>query len=393
MEKSSGNVFTRLAGFLRNIHFFEACVNIAWSFAIVSMSFFMDYEALNIDVPDAVAISCIAIIIVAGFILWVRLRRNEGISSAIWAYQIFYYIIPVIVNIVKLIFMDDLYSYGGFMPGFEALGNFIMCIALIVIAAIGCVIFNVVRLIKRKRADAGKETGSKALRVIVDILNVVSVLAIVILVLFLAIGWCVEGIKKEAYKAELSRNEKYRAEVLTSLIESDIYEKAVWKGVNEDGTIDRGRESDSNAVSSGIGSDKAADNDNTALFDEAENELCWEAYTYSLFVEALARNQDISAEDGTGVGISEITPEVYQEGARNYTEFTKTYVPERGVEMADQDIIYDSESKTVSVSSELYCVDEKDNSTVHACMVVVFDKEWKVVEIRCQEEPLKQYVP
>ena len=93
------------------------------------------------------------------------------------------------------------------------------------------------------------------------------------------------------------------------------------------------------------------------------------------------------------MGISTVTPEVYEEGARNYTEFTKNYVPEREVEMSDQDIVYDSDNKTVSVSSRLYCVDEKNNSIVNACMVVVYDKDWKVVEVRCQEEALKQYRP
>ena len=48
-------------------------------------------------------------------------------------------------------------------------------------------------VIRLKRSEAGKETANKKLSVIVDILNVVSVLAIVILVLGFAIGWCVEG--------------------------------------------------------------------------------------------------------------------------------------------------------------------------------------------------------
>lgn len=387
MEKDSGNAWTRLVHFLRKIRLFEACVNIVWSFVVVAMSFFLEYQNLNIHVPDAVALTCIAIITIVGLAFWVRLRNNEQVPSAIRAYQIFYYIIPIVVNIIKLILIDRLYSYGGFMPGLEELGNFVMCIALAVIAVIGCVIFNAVRRKRRKKyenensekTDAG--SGAKITRTIVDFLNMLLFAIIVFSLLGLGITWCVENVKKSIYKAELARNEEYRKEVLTSLIESDTYEKAVWKGVNEDGTIDRGEDSDVVGVES------------PALFDEAENELCWEAYTYSLFVEAWAKGQDISDEDVAGVGISTLTPEVCRHAVDNYIDFTKQYIPERGVEMADQDIVYDSDNRTVSVSSELYCVDENNNCMVHACMVVVFDKEWKVIEIRCQDEALRHYVP
>lgn len=381
MEKSSGNVWKRLVHFLRKIRLFEAFVNIAWSFSIVAMSFFLDYQNLNIHVPDAVALTCIAIITIVGFILWIRLRKNEHAPAVIQVYRTFYYIIPIVVNIIKIILIDSLYSYGGFMPGLEELGNFVMCIALTVIAIIGCIIFNVVRRKKRKRFEKKrKEDCDTDNYKIIDCLNVILFAVLILALLGLGITWCVENIKKSAYKAELARNEEYRKEVLTSLIESDIYEKAVWNGVNEDGTIDRGEDTDVSA-------------DSPALFDEAENELCWEAYTYSLFVEALAKDRDISEEDVASVGISTIAPEVCRQGVDNYTEFTKQYIPERGVEMVDQDIVYDSGNRIVSVSSELYCEDEKNNCMVHACMVVVFDKEWKVIEIRCQDEALKQYVP
>ena len=58
--------------------------------------------------------------------------------------------------------------------------------------------------------------------------------------------------------------------------------------------------------------------------------------------------------------------------------------------MEGQNIVYDADKKTVSVSSGLQCIDQSQNCTVDACMVVVFDKNWKVTDIYCQDRELEQ---
>lgn len=378
MQETSPNLWVKFVRFLRKMHFFEAWVNIAWSIAIVAMSVFVDYNLLNIHISDQVCIFYVVVLTIVGFFIWRNVRKNEDSSAAIWSYQIYYYFIPAIVNIIRLIFMDELYSFGGFMPGLESLGLFVVSIGYIVIIAIGCIIFNVVRIRRRKRTEFGNEknSGRRTSGIVVDILNVVLFLAIVLLIVGLLISWCVETVKRAKYKTELSINDKYREEVLTALTESDLYERAVWKDVNSDSTSN--------------GNNESSDNE---LFEEAEGELCWEAYTYSLFVEALAKDPEIQPQIGESVGVSSITSEVYEQGRQNYIEFTKRYTPERGVEMSDQEILYDAAAQTVSVSSQLYCVDEENNCTTRACMVVVFDKDWNVTEIRCQDESLIQYTP
>lgn len=377
-QDKSPNLWVALVRFLREKHFFEAWVNIAWSMAIVAMSVFVDYNLLNIHISDRVCFFNVVILTIIGFIIWRNIRNNEDGTVAIWSYQIFYYFIPAIVNIIRLIFMDALYSFGGFMPGMESLGLFVVSIGYIVIIAVGCIIFNIVRIRRRKKTESGNEknNGSRVSRIVVDILNVALFLIIVLLIVGLLISWGAETVKRVKYKTELSINDKYREEVLTSLTESALYERAVWRGVNGDSTSNGNNESSYNK-----------------LFEEAEGELCWEAYTYSLFVEALANDPEIQPQIGESVGVSSITPDVYEQGRQNYIEFTKRYTPERGVEMSDQKILYDAATQTVSVSSQLYCVDEENNCTIHACMVVVFDKDWNVKEIRCQDNSLIQYTP
>ena len=276
MEKKSENIFLKLVYFLHRIQFFGTCLHIAWSVVIVGGALFMDYQYFILDLPFAL-----------GVFLWFRLLKNPQEASAVWFYQAFYYFVPVIFCVIKLIFSDSLFDFSGDMfAGLEALGLFIAGLMVCGICVIGCVCFHVVRLVKKRRKTRFAKTGRKeepsvgedeqegstayddntdkvyALspwHIVLDVLNVLLFSAIILFVVIYLISFGVEEGKKAAYRIELSQNDAYRTQVLVDLIESDVYQNAVWgSGVREDGTVE---------------------NHNEALFDEAEHEICWEAYT------------------------------------------------------------------------------------------------------------------
>ena len=372
------SVLGRLIIFLRKISLFGTCIHIAWSLLVTAGTLFIYFNYLNVDLPVVIAYVGAAAFIVAGVVIWFKYRNDKQSSSIALIYQIFYYYFPIAVSIIKLIFFDSLYSFGGMFPGLDALGLFVYYIAVIVVCVIGCVCFNVVRIIRKKRTAAGREaeesvTGRFFVG-LVDVINVLIVVSVLVCAVGFGISYGVEETKKAMHRQDIAKDDEYRTQVLRELIESDVYEKAVWKGINDDGTIER---SDSDI----------------SLFDEAEEELVFEAYTYMLYVETLAKDSSFKADDCQSIGVSSVTKEVLENGRDDYIAFTKRYVPERGVEKTDEGFHYDRKTQTVSVSAELYCVDIQDNSTVHCCMVVVFDTKWKVIEIRCQETPLKRYVP
>jgi heme exporter protein D len=271
-------------------------------------------------------------------------------------------------------------------PGLTALGSYVFYIVIAVTCMVGCIIFNIVRIVKKRRGERAvkpeeernvepdEAQNTKPIKLkITDFLNLAIVAAAIILLSYFIVSFGIYEIHNQMNQHVISQNDDYRTQVLTELIESEEYEKAMWRGVNEDGTIER----------------ENGEQD-VPLFDEAEYELCWEAYTYSLFVETMAKDESIKASDCKNVGVSKIFAEVLEQGKNDYISFTKRYVPEGGVAMEGQNIVYDADKKTVSVSSGLQCIDQSENCTVDACMVVVFDKNWKVTDIYCQDRELEQ---
>ena len=246
---------------------------------------------------------------------------------------------------------------------------------------IGTVIFHIVRIVRKRKfppGDADEEPEKSSVwHKIIDFLNAALFIAIIVFLIGAALSYGIEEVKKYAYRRELSKNEEYRTSVLTELVASERYKNA---GLNT---------SDEN-VSADSGDDAG---DMNSQFEKAEYEICWEAYTYAMYVELLAKDASLKFDDAGNVGFSTITSEVLECGRDDYITFTKRYIPERGVEMLNQDIVYNEKEENVSVSSELYCVNEEENCTVNAWVVVVFDKNWQVCDIHCQKEELVQYVP
>ena len=385
--QKSGSLIHILIAFLRKIALFGTCIHILWSVFIVGMSVFLDYNRLPFYVHSIVPVIGYIMLAAAGAVIWFKLNNNRRDKWILLTYQIFYYLIPIVVSVLKIIFFDNLYTFeGGMFPGLTALGSYVFYIVIAVTCMVGCIIFNIVRIVKKRRGERavkpeeernvepGEAQNTKPIKLkITDFLNLAIVGAAIMVLLYLIVSFVIYESRNQMNQHVISQNDDYRTYVLTELIESEEYEKAMWRGVNEDGTIER----------------KNGEQE-VPLFDEAEYELCWEAYTYSLFVEAMAKDESIKASDCKNVGVSKISTEVLEQGKNDYISFTKRYVPEGGVTMEGQNIVYDADKKTVSVSSGLQCIDQSENCTVDACMVVVFDKNWKVTDIYCQDRELEQ---
>lgn len=353
MNNTKEGFLKNLIMLLRKISLFGTCVNAAWCVIVIALAYFLDCNRMILfPLSDRAGIIGCVVVVVVGLFLWFRLRNNRADKTTIIIYQAYFYWIPFGISIIKIFFFDNLFVYeGGMFPGLDALGAFIGFIYSAVLSAIGCIFFNVVRIIRKKRIAAGKE--DTWLVKLNDFINVVLVVVVLVLAIGFSISYGVESVKKHNHKQQLARNEAYRNHVLSSLKESDLFSKA--------------------------------------MYDTPEEQLYWEAYTYSLVVEMMVQDGEDYSDDVNGVGVSTITKEVLNQGKENYISFTKRYIPTRHVEMSHQVIECDEKTQTVSVSSELYCEDIETNSTVSACMVVVFDKDWKVIEIRCQDHALKQY--
>ena len=385
--QKSGSLIHILIAFLRKIALFGTCIHILWSVFIVGMSVFLDYNRLPFYVHSIVPVIGYIMLAAAGAVIWFKLNNNRRDKGILLTYQIFYYLIPIVVSVFKIIFFDNLYTFeGGMFPGLTALGSYVFYIVIAVTGMVGCIIFNIVRIVKKRRGERAVKPeeernvepdevqNTKPIKLkITDFLNLAIVGAAIMVLLYLIVSFVIYESRNQMNQHVISQNDDYRTQVLTELIESEEYEKAMWRGVNEDGTIER----------------KNGEQD-VPLFDEAEYELCWEAYTYSLFVEVMAKDESIKASDCKNVGVSKISAEVLEQGKNDYISFTKRYVPEDGVAMEGQNIVYDADKKTVSVSSGLQCIDQSQNCTVDACMVVVFDKNWKVTDIYCQDRELEQ---
>lgn len=287
--------------FLRKISLFGSCINIIWCVFVIGFAFFYDSNRMVIfPISKNEGLIGCGILVLIGLILWYRLINNKQDKLAIILYQAFYYWIPFVISIIKVIFFDDLYIYeGGMFPGLEALGGYLCFIFTAAFSVTGCIVFNIVRVIVAKK----NAKGLKKNNVLAKIYDVINVLLVIIAVL-LIVGFGIE-----------------------------------------------------------------------------------------FGVEMISENNEMPYEGDESIGVTEISEEVLKKGSENYTNFLKQYKPIRGVEMSNQDFLFDEKTQTVSVSSELYCEDEENNSIIDACMVVVFDKEWRVVDIFCQTEALNQYVP
>ena len=195
--------------FLRKISLFGTCINIIWCVFVIGFAFFYDSNRMVMfPISQNEVLIGYGILVLIGLILWYRLIYNKQDKLAIILYQTFYYWIPFVISIIKVIFFDDLYIYkGGMFPGLEALGGYFCFIFTAAFSVIGCIVFNIVRVIVAKKNAKGLKKNNVLVK-IYDVINVFLVIIAVLLVVGFGIEFGVEAVKKHNYKIELSENDE-----------------------------------------------------------------------------------------------------------------------------------------------------------------------------------------
>ena len=346
------NRMKKLTAFLKKTHFFATCIHLLWSLTIVAFSIFGGYHDLNFYIPDILVGICVILIGMTGIFIWYRLFTSEQKKSAIILYQIFYYAIPIAFSIGKVIFCGSLYHFGGFMPGLDELGFVVTALLTGIAAILGCIIFWIVFWVKKRRRCKALPQNTVLREKLCNAANILSFFAIVIALAAFAVSYGSEEFLIFIRRQEAAKNEAYLEEVLSS-----------------------------------IPAMQGAGNSNELLLDEA--------LTYMKTTEYLALNEGtaLTGRDLSIGSFSHIQKEVLEAGRADYLEFAARYQIPRGVEMLNQEILGNARDETVSVSSELYMIDPRDQTDIHGCMIVTFDREWNVIRINCSELPLIRYMP
>lgn len=349
----------KLNGFLERIDFFVTLIQMLWG-VLVSCAIFVEYESFVMDVPFIAVIAGTCLCVAVSVLLQKRLIQNPKKTSAMAAYQIYNYGLPVLVCVLRFCFLDVLYGFhGSFMPGLAALGLAIVSIILVGIVLVGLAIFWITWFVRRRMEKKGR-VSSGLWKKVKYVLNVVCFWGIVAAVAVSIIGVGVESLLIELQHRETKQNQVYLEKRLASL---------------------------------------SADAESKDL-DDIAWDLMADGYVCDLMVEIMAKDsvedlegdalEGMVADVNTLLNFSHVTTEVLEQGKEDYLEFTKRYVPVRRVETINQEIAGDAKAKTVSVSAELSVHDVQENMYCDAYMVTIFDENWNVIKVECRTERLYQ---
>lgn len=351
----------KLHDFLEKIDLFVTLVHVLWCVFIVGGSLVIEHRHLIFDVPNAIVCLILVSCVVIGIILQKRLLAAPMDMSSIVPYQIFYYGVPAVINVIRIFFQDVLYAQGwGFMPGLASLGLWITSVGYLGIAIIGCAIFWIVWFIRKKRGEREKST---AWRKIKYVLNAVLFWGLVALILGFGADYLVVTIKKASFSREYERNQAYLEDRLTDL-------------------------------SARI---QISDREETIRMLQSEGFSCCfltEVIAKDPSGELSGYTMEELADQLNGIlRFSRVSGEVLSQGITEYQEFTKHFVPQRALEMLNQEILGNAKDGTVSVSAELYVHDLLSDSLTSGYMIAVFDENWNVIRVECSERPLIRNAP
>lgn len=253
-------------------------------------------------------------------------------------------IIPTISFVVDLIGFDSFYSFGGMMPGLEALGFWIGLIINMAIAVISSVILIVWYSLKCKKgnvAEIGVYKEGKLLSKIIDVFNWIIIVGVILFVGYWIFVFVTEKFSVWNENRIESRNEAYAVE---------YYEK------------------------------------NT---EYTEEDLNFKAYNYALICEMIAtddaKSDSFMDEFGNDLKIEE-EAKAYDAIIQG-TERLKTLLSGQplyeGIDTINAHIKYDYQEKKVSFCYEMEIV--RNNAAIDYYAIVTFDEEMNV-DIRYEEE-------
>ena len=356
----------KFGAFLERMDLFYSLLLIAWSVCIVFYSLAVDARFLTFYVPMGVWIGILLVCIFLGIFLHKRLAKAPDEVENQICFQMFYFGIPT-VNMVLRYFLQDMFYHfsGGFMPGLDALGLFVINLALGGVAILGWICHYLFRVIRKKRETAGKPGIPAWWKKTKYVMNYVVLAAFVLVVSIGTTVFAVEGAQEARKRKAALRDEEYLQERLQDLVEKKI----------------------------------------VANKEEAEEELLFDGFSCSYIVEVLAKDEakQTSAEPGLFstysraeladqasalLRVSKISEQALSEGISQYLNFVNRYPALRDVERLNQELVGDADYQTIRVSAQFQVVDERANEIFDAYMITTFNENWEVISVKCQSEPL-----
>ena len=348
------SMMNKIHSFLNGIDFFVTLLHIAWSVGIVGLSVIVDWNHLVFPIlrRKAVLFALLVLCAVTGVFLQKYLSADPKKKAAVISHNLFYFGIPILMGLFRPLVLDLWYDFSGsFMPGMEALGLAVFGWIWGGIALLGCLVFWGIWFIDNKRAEKGKSWNLDFWKKFKNIMNAVAFWVLLTAIIVAGICYCIVFLKETMNERGEERNEAY--------LEKRISELTASSGKSDPGEVTR--------------------------------ELLHDGFTCSYFVQVASGDDQISnPEICEGVNqlmtYGKLSEETFCAGLKDYRDFTKSHLPQRNVDMINQEILADAKAKTVSVSVELYVYDIVRESMYEACMITTFDEEWNVISMRCASE-------
>lgn len=346
----------KIQDFLDKIDFFTVLLFIVWSVGVVWYSVVVDCDHMVFTILRApfIRYTFLVLCVLAGVGLQKWLFADPDNRGAVIGFQLFYFGIPILVGLLRPIVLERWYRFGGFMPGLAALGLEVFGWIWGGVALVGALVFWAMRITGKKRAEKGKEWNYAFWRKLKRVLNIGAFWIITIVLVITGVCYCTVMVWKAACENNMERNEVY--------LEERIGELTALSG----------------------GSDP----------EEAVRELLHDGFNCSYFIKAVAENDlcplsEICGDLNKLMTYGKLSEDVFRNGIADYQDFTKSRIPQRNVEMINQEIVADVKGKTVSVSVELSVYDMERESMYNAYMITTFDEQWNIVEVSCSDERLK----
>lgn len=332
--------------FFRRTHFFGTTFWLAFSgyiyYAVICSMPVFYMENTSIISTVRVLVGVIGAI-VGGVIVNLFLRKPEN-KLLFMGLIAWIGVIPAISFVVDLIGFDSFYSFGGMMPGLEALEMWIGLIFNLAIAIIPSAILIVWYAIKCKKgnvAEIGVYKEGKLLAKIIDVCNWIIIIGVILFVAGWIFVFASEKFSMWNGNRIEARNEAYAIE---------YYE---------------------------------------ANKRYTEDDLNFKAYTYALICEMIATDDaksDSFVEELGNDSKTEEDAKAYDaiiQGAERLKNLLSGQQLYEGIDTINARIKYDYQEKTVSFCYEMEIV--RNNAAIDYYAIVTFDEEMNV-DIRYEEE-------
>jgi len=332
--------------FFRRTHFFGTTFWLAFSgyiyYAVIcSMPIFYIENTSMISVVR-VLVGVIGAI-VGGVIVNLFLRKPEN-KLLFMGLIAWIGVIPAISFVVDLIGFDSFYSFGGMMPGLDALGlwiGLIINMAIVIISSVILIVWYILKCKKGNVAEIGVYKEGKLLSKIIDVCNWIIIVGVILFVAYWILVFAFEKFSMWNGNRIEARNEAYAIE---------YYE---------------------------------------ANKRYTEDDLNFKAYNYALICEMIATDDaksDSFVEELGNDSKTEEDAKAYDaiiQGAERLKNLLSGQQLYEGIDTINARIKYDYQEKTVSFCYEMEIV--RNNAAIDYYAIVTFDEEMNV-DIRYEEE-------